>query len=133
MKKLLLVILSVLAFAIPAWASVDLNSATMAQLESVKGIGPKKAQYIIDYRKKTPFKSVDDLTKVKGFGKKTVDKMRKELKVGPAPKAVPVKAAPAKKAPVKPALAKPAVKSKPASSTAKPAVPAKPADSATAK
>jgi len=133
MKKLLLVILSVLAFAIPAWASVDLNTATMAQLESVKGIGPKKAQNIIDYRKKMPFKSVDDLTKVKGFGKKTVDKMRKELKVGPAPKAVPVKAAPAKKAPVKPALAKPAVKSKPASSTAKPAVPAKPADSATAK
>ncbi|HEY7987119.1 MAG TPA: ComEA family DNA-binding protein, partial [Methylophilaceae bacterium] len=88
MKKLLLVILSVLAFATPAWAIVDLNTATMTELESVKGIGPKKAQYIMDYRKKTPFKSVDDLTKVKGFGKKTVDKMRKELKVGPPPKPV---------------------------------------------
>ena len=127
MKKLLLVILSVLAFAIPAWASVDLNTANMTQLESVKGIGPKKAQNIIDYRKKTPFTSVDDLTKVKGFGKKTVDKMRKELRVGPAPKAVPVKTAPAKKVPVKPATTKPAVKPKPASSVAKPA------DSTTAK
>ncbi|HEY8085971.1 MAG TPA: helix-hairpin-helix domain-containing protein [Methylophilaceae bacterium] len=118
MKKLLLVILSVLAFAIPAWATVvDLNTATVTQLESVKGIGPKKAQYIMDYRKKTPFKSVDDLTKVKGFGKKTVDKMRKELKVGPPPKPVLVKAAPVKKVPVKPV----AVKPKTTTTTVKPA------------
>ena len=134
MKKLLLVIFSVLAFAMPAWAVVvDLNSATEAQLETVKGIGPKKAQYIIDYRKKTPFKSVDDLSKVKGFGKKTVDKMRKELKVGPAPKPVPVKAAPVKKVLVKPAAVKPAVKPNTATTTAKPVAPAKPAASSTAK
>ncbi len=82
MKKLLLVMLSMLIFAIPAWATIDLNTATMAQLESVKGIGPKKAQNIIDYRKKTPFKSVDDLARVRLFGPKTMDKVRKEFRVG---------------------------------------------------
>lgn len=70
---------------LPAWAGalVNLNSATQAQLESVKGIGPAKARAIIDYRSKMgPFRSVDDLKKVTGFGPKSVAKMRSELTVG---------------------------------------------------
>jgi competence protein ComEA len=126
MKKLLWVILSLIAFAMPAWAAVDLNTASMTELESVKGIGPKKAQAILDYRKKTPFKTVDDLTKVKGFGKKTVDKMRKDLKVNAPAKTAPVKAVPAKPATAKAVPAKSA-------GPAKPAAPAKAADSKTTK
>lgn len=89
MKKILLVIASVIAFSIsPAWAAVDINTATAAQLESVSGIGPKKAEAIVEYRKKHgPFKSVDDLDKVKGLGKASIDKMRSELTVGKAKKA----------------------------------------------
>jgi competence protein ComEA len=85
MKKLLITFLAAFAFVLPAYAAVDLNNATLAELESVDGIGPKKAQAIIDYRKKNgPFKSTDDLDKVPGFGKKTVDMVKKSIVVGNA-------------------------------------------------
>lgn len=85
MKKLLLVLISVFAFSVSAWAAVDLNTASQAELETVKGIGPAKAKAILEYRKKNGnFKSVDELDNVLGFGKKTVDAVRKEISVGNA-------------------------------------------------
>lgn len=85
MKKLLLTALAA-GFALnmfAAHAAVDLNSATAADLQDVSGIGPKKAEAIVEYRNKNGrFKSVDDLDKVPGFGKSTVDKVKKELTVG---------------------------------------------------
>ena len=85
MKKWLLVLLAFFAFSGMALAAVNLNTGSKAELEAVKGIGPVKAQAIIDYRtKKGPFKTVDDLKNVKGFGDKTVAKMRSELTVGGA-------------------------------------------------
>ena len=87
MKKTLLTVLAA-AFALnmlAAHAAVDLNSATAADLQDVSGIGPKKAEAIVEYRKKNgQFKSVDDLDKVPGFGKSTVDKVKKDLTVGSA-------------------------------------------------
>jgi len=75
-----------LLFAFQALAAVDLNKAGQAELESVKGIGPKKAKSILEYREKNgPFKSVDDLAKVKGFGKASVAKVRPSLSVGETP------------------------------------------------
>lgn len=69
--------------SVNAYAVVDLNKATQSELEAVKGLGPAKAKAIITYREKQgAFKSVDDLDKVKGFGKATVDKLRPELTVG---------------------------------------------------
>lgn len=87
MRKLLLVLLACFAFAINAFAAVNINSASQAELESIKGVGPAKAKAIIDYRAKNgAFKSVDDLSNVKGFGRKSVDSLRKDVTVnGAAP------------------------------------------------
>lgn len=82
---------------------VDINSATAAELsKSLVGIGAGKAKAIIDYREKNgPFKSADDLNKVKGIGKATVEKNRAVIVVGgasepaPVPAAAPPTAAPA--------------------------------------
>lgn len=82
MKKILLSIALFFAFVSVAFAAVNLNTATKDELDSVKGIGPAKAQAIIEYRQKNgQFKSVDDLKNVKGFGEKSVEKMRSELTI----------------------------------------------------
>jgi competence ComEA-like helix-hairpin-helix protein len=71
---------------------VDINTASVAQLRTVKGIGPKKAEAIIAGR---PYNSVDDLRKIKGVGSKTLDKWREQICVGKAGAAAPAAAAPA--------------------------------------
>ncbi len=83
LKRWLGGVLLSLFVAVQALAAVDLNRAGQAELESVKGIGPKKAKSILEYREKNgPFKTVDDLAKVKGFGKASMAKVRASLSVG---------------------------------------------------
>lgn len=61
---------------------VNINTADEAGLTSLDGIGKVKAQAILDYRQKNgPFKTVDDLAKVKGIGEKTVAKLKDQLTV----------------------------------------------------
>jgi len=65
-----------------AAAKVNINTANEATLESLKGVGPQKAKAIIAYREKNgPFKTVDDLTKVKGIKEKQLSKMRDQVTV----------------------------------------------------
>jgi competence protein ComEA len=93
MKKLLTVLIAFFAFSGIATAAVNLNSASKAELETVKGIGPQKADAILEYRKKNgPYKRVDDLKNVSGFGDKSVENMRSELTVDAAAPASPSKA-----------------------------------------
>lgn len=91
MRKLLLAFITFVISTSIAMATVNLNTATKDDLDGVKGIGPVKAQSIIDYRKKNgPFKSVDELENVKGFGSKSVKKVRSELTVNGVANAKPV-------------------------------------------
>lgn len=84
MKKWIAVALSLFCFNF-AFATVNLNTATVQDLDAIKGIGPVKAKAIVDYRTKNgPFKSVDDLKKVSGFGAKTIDKLRKDVAISGA-------------------------------------------------
>jgi competence protein ComEA len=64
------------------FGAVDINSASKKELMSVNGIGAKKADAIIAYRDVNCFASVDELTKVKGIGKKFVELNRANLFVG---------------------------------------------------
>lgn len=65
-----------------AFAAVNINTATVEELQTVKGIGPAKAKAIVEYREKNgAFKSVDDLDHVKGIGKGILEKIRPEVSV----------------------------------------------------
>jgi len=92
MKRMFMALaLSVLAqglLVVPVLAVVNINTATQDEFIALhKGLGPAKAQAIIDYRKANgPFKSVDDLKHVKGIGAKRLEKLRPELTVGPMTK-----------------------------------------------
>ena len=66
----------------PAAVKVNINTADEATLMSIKGIGKTKAKAIIDYRQKNGnFKTVDDLTKVKGIGEKSLSTFKDQVTV----------------------------------------------------
>ncbi len=63
---------------------VDINTATVAELATLPGIGESKAKAIVEYRAADPFRSVEDLKKVKGIGDKTFESLRPSLMVSEA-------------------------------------------------
>ncbi|MCC6202574.1 MAG: ComEA family DNA-binding protein [Gammaproteobacteria bacterium] len=80
-KHLLLALLCSASLAATAADRVNINTANAEQLAAViDGIGPAKAQAIIEYREKHgPFKSIEDLALVRGIGESTLKKNRDRL------------------------------------------------------
>jgi competence protein ComEA len=67
-----------------ATAPVNLNTATVAQLEELPGIGARTAERIVEYRQKSGgFKKVEDLMNVRGVGEKSFLKLKPLITVGP--------------------------------------------------
>ncbi len=96
MQRLLLALALALCSG-AALAAINLNTATKDELVALPGIGPAKAQAILDHRSAHgPFKSVEELKDVKGIGAKRFEKLKGEFTVvGTGAKASP---APAEKA-----------------------------------
>ena len=81
-------IFAAVAPLVPAGAEVDhridINTASVAELATLPGIGDSKAKAIVDYRAADPFLTVEDLKKVKGIGDKTFESLRPNLMVSEA-------------------------------------------------
>ena len=129
-------------FAAAAFAAVDANKATQAELEAIKGVGPAIATKIIDERKKGTFKDWNDMVeRVKGVGEGNAAKFSTEgltvngagfkgaapAAVKPAAKADDKKAAPAVAAAPAPAAVKVEEKKAAPAAAAAPASAAAPA------
>jgi len=69
-------------------AKVNLNTASVEQLTTLPGVGPKLAARIVEYRQKSgAFRSTQELINVQGIGEKSFAKIEAWLSVGEAPKA----------------------------------------------
>jgi len=64
---------------------VDINRAREEQLQQLPGIGPELARRIIETRRLAPFRSVNELRRVRGIGAKTLEKLRPYVTVGSTP------------------------------------------------
>jgi competence ComEA-like helix-hairpin-helix protein len=66
---------------------LDLNTATVKQLEQLPGVGPTTAKAIVEFRTKTGrFQRVTDLLVIRGVSETKLKKMRPYITIGPPPK-----------------------------------------------
>ena len=64
-------------------ARVDINSASADELARLPGVGPAKAKAIIEHRSEDPFRTPEDLRKVKGIGDKLYERLKDQIMVEP--------------------------------------------------
>lgn len=85
-RKSILFVLFFFSSLVFAIEPIDINIASADELaQTIKGVGPAKAQAIVAHRDKHgPFASIDDLALVQGIGEKTVEMNREILTVGAA-------------------------------------------------
>ncbi|MEA3465958.1 MAG: helix-hairpin-helix domain-containing protein [Thermodesulfobacteriota bacterium] len=84
LKTLTLVLALVVVLGLPlsgfAAEKIDINTATITQLQIIKGVGPKTADKIVAYREQHgQFKTVTQLCEIKGIGEKSLQKMVEQI------------------------------------------------------
>ena len=75
-------VLAIAVLLVKNWIAsgpVDLNKASIEKLETLPGIGPETARAIIKGR---PYESLDDLSRIKGIGPATIEKIREKAVAG---------------------------------------------------
>jgi len=77
MKKVLAILMLCSSFLL----AINLQTASKEELMSIKGIGEKKAQQILEYRKVNSIKSPEDLRNIKGFGDAIINNVKNDVKV----------------------------------------------------
>ena len=89
LRKTLLALVFTVFSTLALAGQVNINTADAPTLAAnITGVGIKKAEDIVAYRKANgPFKTIDDLTKVKGIGPKILEKNQDNLIVAEAKKA----------------------------------------------
>jgi len=79
MVKIIALLMLMVSFV---FAVVNINKANSAQLQTLNGIGPSKAEEIMKYRRAHGgFKTVDELVNVKGIGPKTLQNMKTQVSI----------------------------------------------------
>lgn len=73
MRKLVVLLMLSCSFLL---AAINLQTATKEELMGIKGVGEKKAEQIIEYRKTNTIKSPEDLKNIKGFGDSIVGNIK---------------------------------------------------------
>lgn len=61
--------------------AINLQTATKEELMGIKGIGEKKAEQILEYRKVNSIKSPEDLRNIKGFGDSIINNVKNDVEV----------------------------------------------------
>ncbi|MBV7435422.1 helix-hairpin-helix domain-containing protein [Cardiobacteriaceae bacterium TAE3-ERU3] len=82
MKLFKSIIVTTILLASTSFAKVNINTANVDELSALKGIGEVKAEAIIKYRTEHgEFKSIEELTNIKGIGDSTVNKIKADIKL----------------------------------------------------
>jgi competence protein ComEA len=77
MKKILFFMALSVSFL---FSAINVQTASKDELMCIKGIGEKKANAILKYRKSKKLKSIDELIEIKGFGKGIIANVKKSIK-----------------------------------------------------
>ena len=93
MRRWMSLLALVLSFLLPgvAWAGVNVNTASSAELQTLPGIGPSKAEAIVAYRNENgPFSSLSALDAVPGIGPSTLQNISPLVDFGEASGSAPI-------------------------------------------
>ncbi|MCW1361043.1 ComEA family DNA-binding protein [Campylobacter sp. US33a] len=78
MRKIFFLLFCMVGFV---FAAININTATLEELKTLKGIGDAKAKAILEYRKDQNFTSIEDIKKINGIGDKIFEGIKNDIVV----------------------------------------------------